>query len=62
MSDRCGINIPATGCAELRHWVSALTDTEIIEATLEAFAKLYYLTGPGQCILGFVWLDVTHIK
>lgn len=54
MSDRCRINILATGCAELRRWVPALTDTGIIEAMLEAVAKFDYVTQPGQCTLGFV--------
>lgn len=60
-SDRCGINMLATGCAELRRWVSALTDTGITETTLEAFAKFDYATWPALCMLGFVWLGChTH--
>lgn len=60
LSDRCGINMLATGCAELRRRVSAPTDTGITEAMLEAFAKFDYVTWPGQCMLGFVWLGVSH--
>lgn len=44
VSDRCRINMMAAGCAELRRWGSALTDTGITEATLEAFAKFDYVT------------------
>lgn len=51
VSDRCRINILAAGCAELRHWVSALTDTGITETMLETFAKFDYVTWPGQWAL-----------
>ncbi len=44
----------ATGCAELRRRVSALTDTGITEGMLEAFAKFDYVTRPAQCMLGFM--------
>ena len=55
-SDRCGINMLATGCAELRRWVSALTDTGITEAALEAFAKFDYATRALRSVCwGFVW-------
>lgn len=62
VSDRCRINMPAAGCAELRRGVSALTVTGITEAMLEAFAKFDYVIWPGQCMFGFVWLGVTHIE
>lgn len=61
VSDRCRINMLATGCAELRHWVSALTDTGITEAMLEAFAKFDYVTWPGQCIQALCGL-VSHTE
>lgn len=57
MSDRCRINILATGCAELRRWVPALTATGITEAMLEVVAKFDYVTQAGQCAVG---LCVTH--
>lgn len=58
MSDRCRINILATGCAELRHWAPALTATGNRSGSLlEAVAKFDYVTSPGQCAVG---LHVTH--
>lgn len=42
VSDRCRINMQATGCAELRRGVSTLT--EIAEAMPEAFSKFDYVT------------------
>lgn len=54
VSDRCRINMLATGCAELRRWVSALTNTGITEAMLEAFAKFDYVTWPALGMSGFL--------
>lgn len=61
VSDRCRINMLATGCAELRHRVSALTDTRITEAMLQGFEKFDYVTWPGQfmSVLCVAWYH-TH--
>lgn len=42
VNDRCRINMQATGCAELRRWVSTLTG--FAEAMPEAFSKFDYVT------------------
>lgn len=60
VSGRCRINILATGCAELRHWVSALSDNGITKATLEAFAKFDYVTWPGRFTAGWKRLGMTQ--
>lgn len=48
----------ATACAELRRWVSVRTNTGIIEAMLEAFAKFDYVIWPGK----LVWLCVAWYR
>lgn len=57
MSDRCRINILATGCAELRHWAPTNCHWDRGGSLLEAVAKFDYVTPPGQCAAG---LCVTH--